>query len=304
MSTMLPMTAARASGGALDRYHALRCRRRPGNAGARARDGQLRLVPDHDVGADLASEVRCHRYSALRMVHCVGPAICCVATTQRFPHAYLMNAYGLTEAAGVPVYSDPADPQEVSIVSNGRPFPGVEARVVGLGDRCRSAAGHVRRNPAARQLHISRATTAIPRRRTRAAAGRLAAHRRYRCDRCRGRVIYSGRAKDMLKIGGENVAAIEIESYPVHAPGRAGGAGDRRAGRSSARGRRRLRRAATRRHGAPADLAAFCVGRIASFKVPVTSAWSREWPMSATKIQKFKLQAGVRGRPTSSTSRR
>jgi acyl-CoA synthetase (AMP-forming)/AMP-acid ligase II len=37
------------------------------------------------------------------------------------------------------------------------------------------------------------------------------------------------------------------------------------------------------------ELIDFCRGRIASFKVPRTVTFVKEWPMSATKIQKFRL---------------
>jgi fatty-acyl-CoA synthase len=38
------------------------------------------------------------------------------------------------------------------------------------------------------------------------------------------------------------------------------------------------------------ELRAFCDGRIASFKVPRLVRIVDEWPMSATKIQKFRLR--------------
>ena len=38
------------------------------------------------------------------------------------------------------------------------------------------------------------------------------------------------------------------------------------------------------------DLIAFCKGRLASFKVPREVRFVTEWPMSSTKIQKFKLR--------------
>jgi acyl-CoA synthetase (AMP-forming)/AMP-acid ligase II len=38
------------------------------------------------------------------------------------------------------------------------------------------------------------------------------------------------------------------------------------------------------------DVVAYCEGRIARFKVPRHVRFVTEWPMSATKVQKFRLR--------------
>jgi fatty-acyl-CoA synthase len=43
------------------------------------------------------------------------------------------------------------------------------------------------------------------------------------------------------------------------------------------------------------ELIAFCVGRIATFKVPRYVRFVTEWPMSGTKIQKFVLAEQIAG---------
>ncbi|NIR36461.1 MAG: hypothetical protein GWN79_07630 [Actinobacteria bacterium] len=40
----------------------------------------------------------------------------------------------------------------------------------------------------------------------------------------------------------------------------------------------------------PDELVEFCRGKIASFKIPRRFVFVDEWPMSATKIQKFRLR--------------
>ena len=117
----------------------------------------------------------------------------------------------------------------------------------------------------------------------------------------------------MLKVGGENVAAAEIEAYLVTHP-----AGRDRPGRR--RARRPLRRGARPRScssaaGATAteqELIDFCRGEIATFKVPRYVRFVDEWPMSGTKIQKFRLreqitaeleQAGITEAPKISSQR-
>jgi fatty-acyl-CoA synthase len=94
----------------------------------------------------------------------------------------------------------------------------------------------------------------------------------------------------MLKVGGENVAAVEVESFlsthPAVRLAQVVGIPDQRL------------------HEVPAafvelqpnarvtedELIAFCRGQIASFKVPQVVRFVTEWPMSATKIQKFRLR--------------
>jgi fatty-acyl-CoA synthase len=41
----------------------------------------------------------------------------------------------------------------------------------------------------------------------------------------------------------------------------------------------------------PADLIAHCRGHIATFKLPRHVRFIEEWPMSTSKIQKFRLRA-------------
>ena len=105
-----------------------------------------------------------------------------------------------------------------------------------------------------------------------------------------GHLRFHGRFKDMLKVGGENVAAAEVEAVlSAHAAvelAQVIGIPDARLAEVPA--------AYVKLHGdgqATADeLIAYASERIASFKVPRHVRFLDEWPMSASKIQKFKLR--------------
>ena len=108
-----------------------------------------------------------------------------------------------------------------------------------------------------------------------------------------GRVSYQGRVKDMLKVGGENVAAAEIEDFLAHHPAvqivQVVGVPDARyievpvayvqlkAGASATE----------------EELIDFCVGQIATYKVPRYVRFVDDWPMGGTKIQKFRLRERI-----------
>ena len=105
-----------------------------------------------------------------------------------------------------------------------------------------------------------------------------------------GQLMFHGRLRDMLKVGGENVAAVEIETFlqqhdavklaqVVAIP-------DRRLTEVPAA----FIELETGKQALEEELIAFCKGKIAGFKIPRYVRFVEEWPSSSTKIQKFRLQ--------------
>ncbi len=103
-------------------------------------------------------------------------------------------------------------------------------------------------------------------------------------------MMFHGRLKDMLKVGGENVAAAEIEGclqrHPAVKLAQVVGIPDARLVEVPAAFIERRPGAAV----TDAELMTFCRGEIAGFKVPRHVRFVSEWPMSASKIQKFRLR--------------
>ncbi|WP_448502691.1 class I adenylate-forming enzyme family protein [Sphingomonas sp.] len=105
-----------------------------------------------------------------------------------------------------------------------------------------------------------------------------------------GHIMFHGRTKDMLKVGGENVAAAEIEAAlqthdAVKLAQVVGIPDDRYVEVPAA--------FVELNPGAAADsqiLIDHCRGRIASFKLPRHVRFVERWPMSTSKIQKFRLR--------------
>ena len=109
-----------------------------------------------------------------------------------------------------------------------------------------------------------------------------------------GTIAFVSRLKDMLKVGGENVSAAEIEGYLITHPdvsvAAVVGAPDARYGEVPA--------AFVQLHkGASVDeqeLIGYCLGNIATFKVPRYIRFVDEFPATATaKIQKFVLRERI-----------
>jgi len=105
-----------------------------------------------------------------------------------------------------------------------------------------------------------------------------------------GQIMFHGRIKDMLKVGGENVAAAEIETHLAKHPAvklaQVVGVPDDRLQEVPAAFIEKY----PDQEVTEQALIDFCKGEIAGFKVPRYVRFVTEWPMSTSKIQKFRLR--------------
>lgn len=105
-----------------------------------------------------------------------------------------------------------------------------------------------------------------------------------------GQMMFHGRTKDMLKVGGENVAAAEIEAvlqtHPAVKLAQVVGIPDTRYVEVPAA----FIELVNGESVDEAELIAHCKGKLASFKLPRHIRTVDAWPMSTSKIQKFKLR--------------
>jgi fatty-acyl-CoA synthase len=105
-----------------------------------------------------------------------------------------------------------------------------------------------------------------------------------------GHIMFHGRTKDMLKVGGENVAAAEIEAvlqaHPAVKLAQVVGIPDARYVEVPAA----FVELADGASASEAELIADCEGKIARFKIPRHVRFVTTWPMSTSKIQKFRLR--------------
>lgn len=202
----------------------------------------------------------------------------------------VLQIFAMTEASGYVTVTRPDASEEHRLKTNGTPLPGVEVRIVD------PESGHVAapgvdgeiqfRGPVAfHSYYGDEAAT----RAAKLADGWVSTGDHGRMD-ADGTVYFLGRIKDMLKVGGENVAALEIEDYlnthPAVKLSQVIAKPDDRYGEVPVAFIELL-------DGKSADsdgIIDFCKGRLASFKIPREVILVTEWPMSATKIQKFKLR--------------
>lgn len=105
-----------------------------------------------------------------------------------------------------------------------------------------------------------------------------------------GHVMFHGRLKDMLKVGGENVASAEVEAvlsrHPAVRIAQVVGIPDERLAEVPAAWVELIEG----QQADEAELIDFCRGQIASFKLPRLVRFTRDWPMSSTKIRKGELR--------------
>lgn len=208
----------------------------------------------------------------------------------RMPYASYVSSFGATECSSHLTLPEPDDPEDVRIDTLGTALPGLEMKIVDPETQDELPAGE--RGELCLRGYSRFESYYKDEEQTQRAidadgwfhTGDLG---HIRDD---GRLVYAGRLKDMLKVGGENVSAVEVEDYLVRHPAvsiaQVVAAPDARYGEVPAafielgRGQSVTER----------ELIDFCVGKIATFKVPRYVRFVEEWPMSGTKIQKFVLR--------------
>ena len=206
-----------------------------------------------------------------------------------FPQAVQTGAYGLTEAGGVIAYNHPDEDLETRLTTCGKPFPGVEVRVVDP-DTFEDMPVGERGEIVIRGYALFEGYYKSPEKNAEAFKDGWFRTGDLCCLDENGYIQFHGRIKDMLKVGGENVAAIEIESHLANHPSVKlaqiiGVPDDRLLEVPVAFIELNPGTTATEQ-----DIIGFCKGAIASFKVPRHVRFVTDWPMSSTKVQKFKLR--------------
>lgn len=230
------------------------------------------------------------RWRDIRMINNVAPPDTLRDMQSRMPHTIQISSYGLTECGGVTCFNDLEDTLEQRCTTSGIPFDGVEVEIRDLitGE---PAPPLTRGEIVVRGYCLFDGYHKDPEN-TAAVVddegwfhtgdiGQITPE---------GRVCYLGRTKDMLKVGGENVAAIEIESFIATHPSvsivAVVGVADAKYMEVPAA----FIELRPGENATEAEIVEFCRRGLARFKVPRHVRFVNEWPMSATKIQKFRLQ--------------
>lgn len=226
--------------------------------------------------------------SKLRRINNVAPPDVLRKFQDAFPQAVQTGAYGLTEASGVVSFNHPDESLELRLHTCGKPFPGMDAKIID------SITG--KDLPAGEQGEILLRGYALfegyyksPEKNAEAfidgwfRTGDLGS-----MDED-DHISFHGRIKDMLKVGGENVAAIEIESMLSNHPSVKlaqviGVPDDRLIEVAAAYIELNPGTTATEQ-----EIIDFSKDKIAGFKIPRHVRFVSEWPMSSTKVQKFRL---------------
>lgn len=233
------------------------------------------------------------RLAALRKVLLIAPPALVDRAQRTFPEAEFMQACGMTETAGIFALCAPDETPEQRTISQGKPVPGIEVKIIEL-DSGAEAAPDIIGEILVRGYCVMDGYHRSPEKTAEALDNDGWLHTGDLYARgTDGQLTFHGRAKDMLKVGGENVAAIEVEAYICSHPAvklaEVVGRPDPRLDEVPV-AFVELRPG----HSATAqELIDFCQGRIASYKVPRAVFFMNdgEWPMSATKVDKRALRA-------------
>ncbi|ABD25913.1 AMP-dependent synthetase and ligase [Novosphingobium aromaticivorans DSM 12444] len=238
-------------------------------------------------------EFSAEKFAHLKYLFLIAPPTLVERVQDLLPHTEIIQACGMTETSGVFALCDTDEDRESRIFTQGKACPGIEIRIVDPEtgqDLPDGTMGEI----LVRGYNVMDGYWDAPEKTSEALVGHgwLKTGDLY-TRQPNGSLIFGGRCKDMLKVGGENVAAIEVEAFLCTHP--------------AVKTAEVVGRPDPRLDEVPVafielydgetineeELIAFCRGRIASYKVPraIRFMSAADWPMSATKIDKRALRA-------------
>lgn len=226
----------------------------------------------------------------LRIVFCLGVPERMREMQAQLPDAPLISTYGSTETASFFTLSDPADPVEARMTTTGQLLPGLRARIIDV-----ETGADVAPNEVGEILCGGWSRFEGYYNDPQATADAIDSDGWFHSGDLgfmdgEGRITFTSRRKDMLKVGGENVAAPEVEGHLLEHPSvlmaQVVAAPDAHYIEVPA-AYVMLRPESTATED---EVISHCVGRMANFKVPRYVRFVEEWPMSGTKIKKHVLR--------------
>jgi fatty-acyl-CoA synthase len=231
------------------------------------------------------------RFGFVRTMLNVGPPAMQERIQSLLPEGgTVLNLFGMTEGSGIVTFTPLDSPMEIRAVTSGKAPAHTEVRIVDpeTGALCGpDAPGEIQfRGGGALKAYYkdpeATRATILP-------GGWVRTGDRGRID-ADGWLHFLGRLKDMLKVGGENVAAAEIEFFLTQHPEvkmvQVVGGADARMGEVPVAFVERLPGGTVTGE----ELMAMCQGQLARWKIPAEVVFVTDWPMSATKVQKFRLK--------------
>jgi fatty-acyl-CoA synthase len=229
-------------------------------------------------------------FSSVRVVMVVGVPERLRQFQSQTPHAPILNCFGQTEVCAFLSLSELDDEPELRFTKGGFPMPGMEAEVHDPDTGQLLPNGNVGElwyrgpNMFDGYFRDPELTSEVFDERGFFRTGDI-------CEiDADGRVTFVSRLKDMLKVGGENVSAAEVEGYLITHPAIA------LAQVVSAPDERYVEVPAAYIELKPdaeateEEIINFCKGKIATYRIPRYVRFVDEWPMSGTKIKKIVLR--------------
>jgi len=229
-------------------------------------------------------------FDSIRLVMVVGVPERLRQFQEQTPHAPILNCFGQTEVCAFLSLCELDDEPELRFTKGGFPLPGMIAEVHD------PESGEILPNGSVGELWYRGPNMFDGYFRDPELTEEVFDERGFfrTGDICEldedGRVTFVSRLKDMLKVGGENVSAAEVEGYLITHPSivlaQVVAAPDERYVEVPAA----YIQLKPDTQATEEEIIDFCRGKIATYRVPRYVRFVEDWPMSGTKIKKVILR--------------